>query len=306
MKKILTIICIVWACTAQAQMWFADGTRWNYITFMTGLYAGYAVNGEDTIDNVVYKIMEGFGRVRESNDSVFVRDNLGNDILLYSFSAMPNDTLHFPDISGFSWISDWPGGLSWESSCSKTLVLDSVALVDMYGTQRRMQYWHLDVNPNVLGARTYLHILEGVGCIYFGIGLILDNGYGSAPFNLWEAIMGNCTTETIYTNFICFYDPVHMSVADSCAVLINSSTELPRILEVAPNPAAATAVVQWQQPLTGYLAVTDLTGREVLHQPLQNATAHTLHCHAWPQGVYLLRVVGQDGHRYISKFIIQH
>ena len=77
-------------------------------------------------------------------------------------------------------------------------------------------------------------------------------------------------------------------------------------LLVQPNPATATAVVQWQHPLTGYLTVTDLTGREVLHQPLQNATAHTLDCRAWPQGVYVLRVVGQDGHRYISKFIIQN
>ena len=298
MKKILTIICIVWACTAQAQLWFADGTRWVYSVLDIGsweiYYTGHIVNGEDTIDNVIYKMM-GFDRVRESNDSVFVRDNLGNDVLVYSFSAMPNDTLHFPDISGFSW--------SWEWTCSKALVLDSVALVDMYGTQRRMQYWHLDVDPEVISYdKEYLNILEGVGCIYFGNPLYPSTG--STPFNPWEAIADHCILDFTYENFFCFYDPVHMSVVDSCTVPSASSTELPRMLVVAPNPATATAVIQWQHPLTGYLTATDLTGREVLYQPLQNATAHTLDCRAWPQGVYVLRVVEQDGHRTTAKLLI--
>ena len=303
MKKILTIICIVWACTAQAQLWFADGTRWNYSTFIVEgwgvsytIYSGYTINGEDTIDNVIYKMM-GFDRVRESNDSVFVRDNSGNDILLYNFSAVPNDTLHFPDISEFGW------GFEWEWSCSKTLVLDSVALVDMYGTQRRIQYWHLDVDPEAITyANRYLHILEGVGCVYFGNPL--SPSTSSTPFNLWEYIAGNCYMDVSYEDLDCFYDPVHMSVADSCTVPSASSTELPRMLVVAPNPATATTAIKWQQPLTGYLTATDLTGREVLYQPLQNATAHTLDCRAWPQGVYVLRVVGQDGHRTTAKLLI--
>ena len=145
----------------------------------------------------------------------------------------------------------------------------------------------------------HMHIIHnpevaGVGCNVEQHGLEVPNVYGffvpNMPnFKLFDAQGSDCDTLGIDTE-----------------VAIATTPKLSDAFSITPNPAAATAVVQWQHPLTGYLTATDLTGREVLHQPLQNTTAHTLDCRAWPQGVYVLRVVGQDGHRYISKFIIQH
>lgn len=327
MKHTLTIL--VFLClavgTAQAQMWFADGTRWvtnlgsmsGYSTTITKIM-GDTVMGDKVMrksdiqsEYALYPIAQGleadtsyfYGAGNyywEQNDSIFMRDDANSITLLFDFSAMVGDTMHF--------------GQNFDEQ-PIFIILDSITTVYKVGKERRMQYWHY-ISPDTVSlcSSVKFNILEGLGLISHEV------TYSYAPDEPYvifggarspRAVISQCyIMDAGISNINCYHDG---SVAadtsawgSPCQDTIISNVPKPILLSgmtITPNPATSTAVIQWQQPVSGTLVVADFSGREVARPPLHNATSHALDCAAWPQGVYVVRVLANEG-SYAAKLVV--
>jgi hypothetical protein len=60
-----------------------------------------------------------------------------------------------------------------------------------------------------------------------------------------------------------------------------------------------------KNPSTSHsITVTDILGREMLHE--QPSTPYNMDVSNWPNGIYLLSILSEEGYRSTERIIVQH
>ncbi|MDP6908052.1 MAG: T9SS type A sorting domain-containing protein [Flavobacteriales bacterium] len=74
---------------------------------------------------------------------------------------------------------------------------------------------------------------------------------------------------------------------------------------VYPNPATDIVTIKMKNPSTSHsITVTDILGREMLHE--QPSTPYNMDVSNWPNGIYLLSILSEEGYRSTERIIVQH
>jgi mannose/fructose-specific phosphotransferase system component IIA len=75
-----------------------------------------------------------------------------------------------------------------------------------------------------------------------------------------------------------------------------------------PNPATETVQIELKQQEEVEILVTDVLGRTVYNEILRSAQNDKmdLDVSGWPNGVYLVSIINQNGIRSTQRLVVQH
>ena len=101
------------------------------------------------------------------------------------------------------------------------------------------------------------------------------------------------------------YDNTYFDVNDGC---LDIPLE-PRFKEntlkalVQPNPAKSNITIQFDNEITGYLTIFDISGKQVLNRDIDKATKVKLDLNL-EEGVYFINIQSDTGEKYIDKIVV--
>ena len=128
---------------------------------------------------------------------------------------------------------------------------------------------------------------------------IIEN-FTTEEYNVFDS--GDCYKEITQTQYSQFGDSCNSNVSfrdDS-----NSSQELLE-LELYPNPASDYVQVKLPKVLNGQIQIISQSGEQLISRRFNESDSISLNVDRYPSGMYIVRVITNDGQNYQSKFIKQ-
>ena len=242
----------------------------------------------DTVGKRVYGIYKEAATVYYYNPNEFLdfQSYMSTDtteFLLYDFSLTEGDT---STIASFDDIYDSPGIYLYIVAPFHSEYDYDITLSDT--TIRKVHHMEIMYLP-VMGGRTYLEWIEGIGNI--------DGTFtiGGDIFDVWESS---------YLELICYEQDGNLLLSRpqaeyddvmDCFSTGNVGIAVVEKTEVAiyPNPTNSTLTVESDSPVRE-ISVYELTGRTMM--TIENCSSIvTINVVSLPRGIYLLRAVTENG-----------
>ena len=77
------------------------------------------------------------------------------------------------------------------------------------------------------------------------------------------------------------------------------------IIDVYPNPATATSIIKWDKTFPfSTLEIYNVIGKSVLKTNVSNLSSFIVECNLYKEGVYYIKLSGNNGNNYTKKLII--
>lgn len=266
------------------QEWFPIGATWHYsqvIFFQGDTYVTLRVSGEMIVDGRTCRVIEGGGNcvalpcscVYEENDIVYGYDDVKQQfVILYDFTLVPGDTLHYHTA---------PTGDSY-------FRLDSVTSWDTGIDTLRVQHFSWLSGQIQLGNRVYERI--GSNGFLFPVDGVCDPATG-----------GLRCYEDPYLDSLHFFNPE--LPCDYSSITIGTDEPAHAVVTVFPNPASHSVSIASTVPLERVGISSLLSGNEIYYYT-DLVLGHEIDITHLPEGFYVLRVTTATGENMLKKMVI--
>lgn len=242
-------------------------TEWNYITLFcdAGIVESFVQNRDTLIENNLYKVVDDFGLLRESDDNSklwFRALNDTEEILIMDMNLNKGDTFSFSSLD---------------------------VIVDTIFVENNQKIIEFDLMPYHCGYYEKLRFEEGKG-VNFGFRFALT-GLKDEPWLL------RCHTKD--ADELNFLESVFGS--DCRRSLVSVYEEKNDGLMVYPNPTNKWLYLKSELNDSGNIEILDHTGFTM--KKLNNFKSEfPLDVESWPNGIYFLRINGIKNQRWIKLF----
>ena len=78
-------------------------------------------------------------------------------------------------------------------------------------------------------------------------------------------------------------------------------------ISVYPNPAHHSVFLKTTKVLKeAFISISDLNGKLIYNQQIQNVKEHVIDCSLWSTGIYIIKIQDDQNHQSVNKLIISN
>jgi hypothetical protein len=320
MKRLLILALILHSFQSNGQkLRFTDANNHWFVKMSGGgtpqdyyiCRSKYSYSGDTIIQNKTYKILFDTTRtlsgpaafnyfiwnqiscfIREDTllNKVFMRFSNGmpgyldtSEVVLYDYNLQLGDTFNIT-------YSNNP-----KHFCCNVVQIDSILINNTYHRKWRLNILHAVSSQT---STPYYDVIEGVGCLH------------SPWFPIYPVTFENNWTLYCFSNNTITQSSVSIvnsySACDSIVLVGVNDLPINQRIGVFPNPIEANSKITFPDYLTGILRITDITGKIVVADKLNNKKEISIGKYPLNGGIYYFTVsVEKRDKVYKGKFLVQ-
>ncbi len=265
-------------------------------------YTYYTVEGEMSQNNLSYHQLytcskkdvekEYQGGFREADGKVyFLRANSDEEIVLYDFTLSVGDTIHWKGINGWN---------------EETYILQAITPVE-YGGRQRLEYSFAQSYGDAVSVDLDKWV-TGVGSLGGPLHPFYTSGIESDACWCEETLVRFSWEGSVYSAAFHSNELTIDELCNQCQILSTDEVAMEKVgIRFFPNPMQETAILSFDpsvfhQPV---ISIYDINGKLMFEQHQFNSASIVLEKTHFPKGMYLYKVVSDNGQAEVAKFWVE-